>query len=182
VEQNINQPSQQLKHKMPKNSWRHKNRKVIKVVAIVLAVALILTAGGYLGYRYYKNRQNSASKKTVDVCGSKYQGNLLQEAGDNLQPQSVEKLKPYVDKILGLNNYEKDPNCLYVVTLYYINISDSDQADRYNKLLQPLYDGQNKFNSYIQQPILSKDELNSVINNLNKVKYILRQNNSVRGE
>ena len=61
MEQNLNQPSQQLKHKMPKNSWWHKNRKIIKVAAIALAVALILTAGGYLGYRYYKNRQNSAS-------------------------------------------------------------------------------------------------------------------------
>ncbi len=61
VEQNINQPSQQLNHKMPKNSWWHKNRKIIKVVTIVLAVAVALIVGWYFGYKYYKSRQNSSS-------------------------------------------------------------------------------------------------------------------------
>ena len=67
MEQNINQPSQKLKHRMPKNSWWRKNRKIIKVVAIVLAVALILTAGGYLGYRYYKNRQRVSGPPITDL-------------------------------------------------------------------------------------------------------------------
>jgi predicted negative regulator of RcsB-dependent stress response len=60
VQQNTNQPSHELKHKTPKHNASNKSRKPLAVVTIMLAVALALIVGGYFGYKYYKNRQDSA--------------------------------------------------------------------------------------------------------------------------
>ena len=125
---------------MPKNSWWHKNRKIIKVVAIVLAVALILTAGGYLGYRYYKNRQNSASKKTVqDVCTS-----LTAEIAPLLASSQTAKLEPYIAKVKALTGYQSDPSCLIPIIVYAVNTSNATEATDSLRLLELLNTSQYK--------------------------------------
>jgi len=159
------------------NSTNKKNKKTKRAVSTVFIIFILAITVGLLVIFIRKK-----PSKTVDVCGSKYQGNLLQEAGDNLQPQSVEKLKPYVDKILGLNNYEKDPNCLYVVTLYYINISDSENSLKYYKLLSPIYPKDQQFNQSILRPIFSNEEINKNVNGLIEFQNNFSKNKAVRGE
>ena len=59
MQQNTDQPNQELKHKTPKHNAGNKSRKPLAAVTIVLAVALALIVGGYFGYKYYVNRQDS---------------------------------------------------------------------------------------------------------------------------
>ena len=67
MQQNTNQPNQKLKHKTPKHDAGNKSRKPLAVVTIVLAVALALIAGGYFGYKYYKNRQRVSGPPITDL-------------------------------------------------------------------------------------------------------------------
>jgi len=145
VQQNTNQPNQELKHKTPKHNAGNKSRKPLAVVTIVLAVALALIVGGYFGYKYYKNRQNSSSKnteasKTVqNVCTS-----LTTEIAPLLSSSQTAKLEPYIAKIKALPGYQSDPSCLIPVIVYAVNTSNATEATESLKLLESLNTSQYK--------------------------------------
>jgi hypothetical protein len=145
VEQNTNQPNQKLKHKTPNHNAGNKSRKPLAVVIIVLAVALALIIGGYLGYKYYKSRQDTASKnteasKTVqNVCTS-----LTTEIVPLLSSSQTAKLEPYIAKIKALPEYKSDPSCLIPIIVYAVNTSNVTEATYNLRLLESLDTSQYK--------------------------------------
>lgn len=145
MQQNTNQPSQELKHKTPKHNAGNKSRKPLAVVTIMLAVALALIVGGYFGYKYHKSRQDTASKnteasKTVqNVCTS-----LTTEIVPLLSSSQTAKLEPYIAKIKALPSYQSDPSCLIPVIVYAVNTSSVTEATESLKLLESLNTSQYK--------------------------------------
>ena len=145
MQQNTNQPSQELKHKTPRHNAGNKSRKPLAVVTIVLAVALALIVGGYLGYKYYKSRQNTASKNTEasnsvqDVCTS-----LTTEIVPLLSSSQTAKLDPYIAKIKALPSYQSDPSCLIPIIVYAVNTSNVTEATDNLSLLESLNTSQYK--------------------------------------
>lgn len=73
--------------------------------------------------------QNPASEKCV----------LLKEGLGLFDPAQVQKLHDVVGKIKATKDYEQDPNLLYVLVTYDLNLSDAENARKDLNLLKNVY-------------------------------------------
>jgi len=124
VEQNINQPSQQLKHKMPKNSWRHKNRKVI-VVAI--AMLLLITVATIITTFTLENKKRA--DQTAAKCASESAGSFVKTSSAQLANTKYKELDATAKEIKKLSNYYNYPNCSYIVAVNALNFGNTKEAN-----------------------------------------------------
>lgn len=67
MEQNIAQQDKSIDNQLPNNSGGGKNRKILAIVTIVLAVTLALVFAGYFGCKFYKNRQAVSPPPITDL-------------------------------------------------------------------------------------------------------------------
>ncbi len=83
-----------------------------------------------------------AKKKPQPValaCSSQSQASLLSQANDLIAKPDIIKFSQLVSKIQKLPYYKQDPNCLYPIVNYYIEISDSKDASTYLTALEKAY-------------------------------------------
>lgn len=111
---------------------RHK-----KAILITLAVVVLLTGFIYV----FKNQLFSRQKLACADVSPR----LLLEASSFLGADKATKLKPVVEKIQALPDYEKDPNCLNVVVTYHINIADEKSARETLEKLELVYNSKKGF-------------------------------------
>ena len=100
------------------------NRRVI--ISFIATVVLLISSGLIL---YFVSQQNNSSKKSLsrEVCI----GELLDIAVDVLNPIDLSKssqLDELNNKIILLDGYKKDPNCLYPVMQNYVFKGDLTNA------------------------------------------------------
>lgn len=106
---------------------RYKRR--IKVLLILLGLLLIAGAG-YLWIWPLVNVKPACSDE------------VIKQASVLLDRPHKEQLKPIADNTQKLKNFKKDPNCLYIVTTYYINVEDPTNARRFFESLKKVYNPQ----------------------------------------
>jgi hypothetical protein len=93
-----------------------------------LAIVIAVTAGVV-----YFGKEEEKAPVVTGGCGN----DILQEAVNELTPDRIEQLHEVVHKIEKISDYQQDPNCLYVITHFYINVSDAKAAsDSLSKLEQ----------------------------------------------
>ncbi|HSX45173.1 MAG TPA: hypothetical protein VLF39_03680 [Candidatus Saccharimonadales bacterium] len=97
---------------------------VICIIVVLLILALLI-------------QDSHRPKKLVKIAPCSDQ--ILQEAAPNLDTTKVTELSKVVDKITAIPNYQSDVNCMYVVTDFYVNLSDIDNADKSLTVLKRLY-------------------------------------------
>jgi hypothetical protein len=76
---------------------------------------------------------------------------VLQSSVSHLNPQEVLALSADVAKIQAINGYQSDPNCMYIVTTYYINRSDGPNAAQAFSLFMKHYDSKSGLRSVLYQ-------------------------------
>lgn len=98
-----------------------------RTALIAGAIVIILAVGGYL---IYNNRS-----QTVSVCTSTMtrEGNIQ----NNLQNSNTFTL--FVGKIKALQNYQRDPNCMYMIAEYQIAVADLPSAQSTISQLKSAY-------------------------------------------
>jgi len=132
VEQNINQPSQKLKHRMPKNSWWHKNRKIIVVAIAMLLLITVVTIITTFTLENKKRVDQTASK-----CASESEGSFVKTSSVQLANTKYRDLDVTVKEIKKLSNYYNYPNCNYIVAVNALNFGNTKEAnDMYIKLIK----------------------------------------------
>ena len=124
MEQNINQPSQQLKHRMPKNSWRHKNRKIIKVAIAMLLLIVIVTIITTFTLENKKRANQTAAK-----CASESADSFVKTSSAQLANTKYKDLDATAKEIKKLINYYNYPNCNYIVAVNALNFGNTKEAN-----------------------------------------------------
>ncbi len=114
------------------------------VVPIVVLVGVAVLLGSYRTTKTVTAVQKNACTTTAGTV-------LLTDAAKNLDPAKDAALAKDVEKIMQLQDYDKDANCLNVVTTYYINVSDYDNAKVNFAKLQDVYDSSQGFSIIIPQ-------------------------------
>lgn len=89
---------------------------------IFLGLFGILVGSVFAGnYLFQKQKAEKLSKNII--CSDQ----VIKESLPYLKSgaKNLEKLKPIVEKIKALNNFENDPNCMFIVLNYSINSGNS---------------------------------------------------------
>jgi hypothetical protein len=102
-----------------------------------------------------------------ETCSSKQAGTVLQQAVVAFQTINLTQQHQLVSKIKSLPNYQQDPNCMYVVTMYYANLFDYKDAESSLELFDRAYTGQ-KLNPNLTK-FASVVTLRSTVANINTV-------------
>ena len=125
--------SGEMKQSHPGSSVNNYKRPLI-----LISVVLVIVGGVGFAARHAINRQSS-QPKAPNACTSKAANGVLAQAAQSLGPDKVKELGESVNKIKTLKKYDQDPNCLAVLTIYFINISDAKNARTYYEQLNKLY-------------------------------------------
>lgn len=138
--------------------------------AIVIAVVLVAVI--FVGLAINKYR-NDHKKPTISfVCTDPANQTTLLKAKQAMQGNSPTQQKQMALTIQKISGYENDPNCLYVMTEYYIDFSNAQYANKFFNMLTNLNMG-HAINSIIanQKSIATlKEEVNAVNNNAKAVQ------------
>lgn len=111
--------------------WHSKLPK--PVVYVVIAVVVIAAlAGGWAWYQHHQLAKKAAADKT--------KSHLVDQASNNLDPQNSSSLESIAKKLEQQPGHDTDPNSLYVLTTYYLNIGDTAKAQDYLTKLKAVYD------------------------------------------
>ena len=101
-------------------------KRNVMILAGVIVLAAVIT-GVVI---FHQRNQNKLD------CNKKYCQQILVDASTAFAANNISDQKKQVDKITDIFGYDKQPNYMYVVTNYYINISDAVNAQKsYDKLL-----------------------------------------------
>lgn len=141
-------------------------RNKSKLPLVVLGVlVLIMVVGGAVWYKHHADKKTATNDLSAQ-CANMYANGFLEVKGQALVPVGPSKIKPMVDKIKLLKGYDANPNCLYVLTTYYISISDSANArlyyDKLNAVYKPSVGYYSSINLFAKKPSVLKTEVEFV--------------------
>ena len=104
-------------------SWLLKSRyKVITVVGIIITAGITVLIVSISGHG--KSNESFA-------CSNSTQRTMLHQAALAISSNNINRLSQMTASIKGFKGYEQDPNCLYIVDNYYLDIGDLGNAKKY---------------------------------------------------
>lgn len=118
-------------------------------------ILLLVLVGSTLGYAYV-NRQRQLSKLPV-ACPN----DVMQKAAKILAGTNYNQLGQLIPEIKKVPNYNRSPDCLYIVVSYDIAISDSKRANEDFSKLQLVYKKEKGFSPLLGGKYISFDSLKS---------------------
>src|SRR5665213_1899211 len=116
--------SQQVTGHLPQN------RKLI----VIAVVVLLLCIGGATALLLASS--NPINTTTTSTCPATVLKQAKPLLTTTINPLQLSKLVGTIQKVKG---YDRDASCLYVVTAYYISISDAKDASTYYTKLNSVY-------------------------------------------
>jgi hypothetical protein len=114
--------------KFPKIKKR--NRKIY-----IIGCSIIIF--GLVAYLLSINFSNGSPQDRQ--CNGKANSPIYSRASTFLNPSAQTSLQPVADSISTMKNYQKDPSCLYVLTINYLNKGDAANTSKYYVLLSKVY-------------------------------------------
>lgn len=115
----------------------------------IIASVLIGLALLGIGWFVYGNLNKKPAVVSTESCKDMSEKGILREASRSLGPTEHEQLKPVVERIRAIPNHENNPDCLNVITTYYINSSDYENARAYLDKLNEVYVPNQGFSKFL---------------------------------
>lgn len=140
---------------------RAKGYKRLPKQALYLGALIIIAALLAGGWAWHKQHQQS--KK---AAAEQEKAQLVNQASSKLAPQNSGSLQSIAEQLEKQPGYEKDPNALYVLTTYYLNIGDTARAQDYMTKLKAVYDPSKGFDASLK-PVtgwMTIDQLQAKLN------------------
>lgn len=144
--------------------------KIIKRTTITLLILIILTSLSFYVYHLTNKKKAIVS---LDPCTSDTK--LLNSAASAFINNNLNTERQLTTRVKSLTNYQKDPNCLYIVTNYYINNGNESNAAKYLNQLQKVYNPKVGFSPKLMGTY-SLSQLTSDINTMNQNAKQVQQN------
>ena len=116
---------------MKDESANAKNKGLPITIIVLAVIALLIVTGAAAWYLYAVNHKTASAG-----CSSTGSGGVLQQAITSIS--NAGSLKPVADKITQLRDYQKDPNCLYILAGYYSQTGDATNTQKYMQLMRGL--------------------------------------------
>lgn len=110
----------------PKN-LSPKGRKIL-IGLLITSVVLASTGTGVL----YVKEQRSPSNQ----CNGREDSQIYKRAGSVMNPSAVDALGKVVRDMESMQRFSSDPTCLYVASIYSLNVGRLERAREYYRLLR----------------------------------------------
>jgi len=131
-----------------------------------LAIVILALIIGYAALKDHQKKANTVA--TANICVASPNNKILEDAAKNFNVKDRYQLQKDVVKIQNLPNYQQDPNCLYVLTRFYINNGDAANAQKYVDELAQIYNAKVKLDRTLGYQTLSITTLKSIISYMKK--------------
>jgi len=106
---------------------RSRRKKIIMSFTIIL-----VTAAGFIAYIYISNRPSPPEARG---CSEQ----TIRESAGKIAEEKTPELVGTVQYIQRQPGYDSDVNCLYILTTYFISVSDAENARKYLDMLKSIY-------------------------------------------
>jgi hypothetical protein len=130
----------------------HRKRRPLPRWLIPTVLVLVVFVVAALIYQHHREDVKKAQTARLDartICTVTDSAALLKEASAHLSPLAYTQLQPIVQQIQKLKTYQQDPNCLYVVTTYYLDIGDVQHASQSFNELKQAYNPSQGYSKYL---------------------------------
>lgn len=117
---------------------RHKNRRIVGGITILIIA-------GVSTYFIYRTTTN----KLTTQCNGREDSKIYKDSAMLLAPVVSGQLGRAVDKIKLEPKFDEDPSCLYLLTTYYLNVSDIENATKYFTLFDKKVNQNKKVVSFL---------------------------------
>jgi len=118
-------------------------RKYLKKATIFVVVIVAVLIAAVIGIEYKNNHEIR-----TNVCST----SLVTQSYVNIYNRASGPLASNAKTIQSLASYQRDPNCMYIMTVYYVQTNNIAKANSSLKLFNTDYSGSgNKLNSLLEQ-------------------------------
>ncbi len=114
---------------------------------LYVGVVFLIAIGMLVGILYSQNHKKKPQTVTA-VCSSTF----IKQSNSILQQPDTDNLGRLANTVEATKNYAQDPNCLYIVTLYYAAIGDKTQAASSLKATKAVYNANTGFSTSFSPP------------------------------
>lgn len=152
-----------------------KHKKNLKPLIIVAIVAVLLLAiGVFAVVSRNGSKQNDQSQNVTrkTVCSNE----IITEAGPLITEGSGSQLTAVAKKVMALPEFDRDPNCLYIVVNSYVNVSDAANGRKYYDKLKVVYDPQAGYSRSFGDTLITPEGLKKNIEYLEAQAKRLKEN------
>ena len=132
------------------------------IIILILLVFLII----------YKKQ---SANKSLAICSSDSNKSILIEASKYLNPIQSSKLFDVARRITKLNDFNKDPNCDYILLSYNLGYNYTNANYYYNQL-NKYYSSKTGYSSIISSEVFSFSELQTKLSQAKSVDNEIKNN------
>jgi len=115
-------------------------RNVAMVIIVTVILAIVVVTLLIISSKNSKQQESATMGSQSNVCADSAPGGFVQRSSGFLTEDKATLLDPLVAEIRLTNSYEKDQNCLYILTVYYTNTGKFEDARKSVEQLARLYD------------------------------------------
>ena len=117
-----------------------------KTIRIVVILAVVLIGAGAILIILINNTNN---QKSASLACSNTGSPIDQEAGVDLSKDNLVAMATITKTIQKLPGYQQDPNCMFIITAYYVLDLKPTQAQASLKLFDKVYTSKTRISKYL---------------------------------
>lgn len=115
-----------------------RKKKRLTVMVLLSSIAIVLAIGWA-----WRHHQQTVAGPEGGACST----SILKQAAANLDPSKQSQLQIIASHVRSIHNYQRDPNCLYIVLTSSINSGDAIAARTDLDQLQKVYNARAGFST-----------------------------------
>lgn len=150
------------------------NPKKFFLVSLVV-IFLILGLWSWYAFTHRPSKKTSQSV-AKNICGTPANLPVLESAAANLDPANVAQLQPFAMQIQNIPFYQTDPNCLYPIVTYYINLGDAKNARANLTQLTLVYNADTGYSSHLGLDAKKPEQLDVIVKGLEDIEKSSQNN------
>lgn len=125
----------------------------LKKSIFILIVAVAFLGVGIVSWFLYPK----------DNAGPACSDETITQAADYINNNKLPELRDLSDKIVTTKDYDKDVNCLYIVTTRYIEVGDAENSRKYYDLLASIYDSEAGYSKLFGDTTNDPDQIRQTV-------------------
>lgn len=142
----------------PASIPHNKKKSFLGIVVLVILLLVVVI----IWHDHSKKKIQPKAVTASAVCTNQANSPTLSQAAGAIYQNDVVTLGQVVPKLKSIPSYQYDPNCLYALVIYYLDVDDVQNANLYLTKLEAVYNSKQGFSAMFVAPVSIAALKNSV--------------------